>query len=907
MDPLSIAASVAGLLGAGAKLIAIMSPIVHNGDAPPLCRSVLTDLCDVTAILHQLEHFLAGRLLGGRSVPPERRELVLFEQLAAALTGCVITKDELETLVDDLGLVYNGTGVTGTFDRARWMHKEKDIARVLSRLQNHKSSLNCMLTIFSAGSIADINNSVVRLYALVEQAVASDSTLSARLARLEGADSMVGRPDTEVGTVRACGSDGGDAHSIRTVRQLQSGDQNLPHADFAEVGAQLSSLAFELEMALQSSRVYRRQLITSDGHSETSVTTSTRRRAAASIFSAISLADISNLSQYSLPILIQEVGNNRWYIQMGRPANDLPGSDGGDGPERYAATNGRAQNSPRRAPDNRTNGSDQLTAFQGEHSSSNSRRKERQHYAPAPHHGVVPQRGGSSRDPRASGAPTVLPVRTHTGASTTVSSSKDPSREASEIMHSILISQPEVDIEREKERLASDHGVDDAAPPPVVAPAETRGARSRHDHSKREKHTKFGEYILGNTIGKGEFSKVKLAWKQEGGVRVAIKLIKKGAHGSNLSHMSGIMREVHILKHLTHPNIVRLHRMNESERHYGIILEYASGGDLFDYILRNRYIKDHAARRLFAQLVSGVGYMHKKGIVHRDLKLENLLLDRNRNIIITNFGFANTFNPNEELTEEEEEGLWDKEFVKKMGLDKIGLDNPRKGDLMLTKLGSPCYAAPELVVTDLLYTGRKVDVWSCGVILYAMLAGHLPFDDDPANTEGDNINLLYKYIVSTPLTFPEYVTPHARDLLRRILVPNPRRRADLVEVARHSWLSEYAHVVELVIISTTTHTEIRNSTVPAEDAGENGSVVRSASVRESLKKTPASLAAGGLATKQGGVHQGAGHARQQDNKRRTVQVEYVAPTTQAQRGEPSNTQSTLKQTREDTGGNDDCG
>ena len=85
-----------------------------------------------------------------------------------------------------------------------------------------------------------------------------------------------------------------------------------------------------------------------------------------------------------------------------------------------------------------------------------------------------------------------------------------------------------------------------------------------------------------------------------------------------------------------------------------------------------------------------------------------------------------------------------------------------------------------------------------------MLAGYLPFDDDPANPEGDNINLLYKYIVSTPLTFPEYVTPHARDLLRRILVPDPRKRADLFEVARHSWLSDYAHVVAHVTSSTTT-------------------------------------------------------------------------------------------------------
>jgi protein-serine/threonine kinase len=181
--------------------------------------------------------------------------------------------------------------------------------------------------------------------------------------------------------------------------------------------------------------------------------------------------------------------------------------------------------------------------------------------------------------------------------------------------------------------------------------------------------------------------------------------------------MAKIMREVAILKQLTHPNIVRLHKMEESERHFGIVLEYASGGELFDYILNHRYLKDNAARRLFAQLVSGVGYLHKKGIVHRDLKLENLLLDRNRNIIITDFGFANTFDPSEELTEEEELNLTDREFVKRLGLDKVKPNGSRKGDLMQTSCGSPCYAAPELVVSDSLYTGRKVDVWSCGVIL----------------------------------------------------------------------------------------------------------------------------------------------------------------------------------------------
>lgn len=172
-----------------------------------------------------------------------------------------------------------------------------------------------------------------------------------------------------------------------------------------------------------------------------------------------------------------------------------------------------------------------------------------------------------------------------------------------------------------------------------------------------------------------------------------------------------------------------------------------------------------------------------------------------------------------------------------------------------------------------------------------MLAGYLPFDDDPANPEGDNINLLYKYIVNTPLTFPEYVTPHARDLLRRILVPNPRKRADLFEVARHSWLSEYAHVVEFITSSTTTSGEIQNTTVPAED--DPPTVARSSSVREASnrKTTSAAPAIGGLTSKQGTVDpeaEAAAHAKQQrDNKRRTVQVEYVAPNTQTQRGEPA--------------------
>lgn len=484
----------------------------------------------------------------------------------------------------------------------------------------------------------------------------------------------------------------------------------------------------------------------------------------------------------------------------------------------------------------------------------------------------------TSRDSRA--APVSLPIHPHPAGSS------KPSREASENLIRAISNAEEPQTHDSRQLPATTH-VDDSAMSGGAQDDQRRSGRSRHDHSRSHKATsKFGDFILGNTIGEGEFGKVKLGWKQDSNVQVAIKLIKRDTVGTNPSRLAKIRREVTILRGIHHPNIVQLIDMVETDRYIGIILEYASGGELFDYILNHRYLKDNSARRLFSQLVSGVGYLHKKGIVHRDLKLENLLLDKNRNIIITDFGFANTFDPHEELAEEEELNLSDKDWVKRAGLDRLKPNGMRKGDLMQTSCGSPCYAAPELVVSDSLYTGRKVDVWSCGVILYAMLAGYLPFDDDPANPEGDNINLLYKYIVSTPLTFPEYVTPHARDLLRRILVPNPRKRADLFEVARHSWLSEYAHLVEFITSSTTLPSDIQNTTSP-EEFVEPPMVTRSASVRENAKqKSSPGAAVGGLAKATGKIDPEAEHAQRtpKDAKRRTVQVEYVAPSTQTQRG-----------------------
>ena len=282
------------------------------------------------------------------------------------------------------------------------------------------------------------------------------------------------------------------------------------------------------------------------------------------------------------------------------------------------------------------------------------------------------------------------------------------------------------------------------------------------------REVRFGAYTLGATLGEGEFGKVKLGWRKDGQQlnQVAIKLIKRASIVKDSESEIKVHREINSLKLLNHPNIVHLVEVMKSAKYIGIVLEYASGGELFDYILTNKCLKENEAKKLFAQLVSGVDYMHAKGLVHRDLKLENLLLDKHKNVIISDFGFVNSYSRD-------------------------------RGDMMKTSCGSPCYAAPELVLSQAPYEGKKVDIWSLGVILYAMLAGYLPFDDDPENEDGSDIMRLYHYICRTPLTFPEYILPLPRDLLRRIIVPDPRKRQSMSGVMSHPWLASYSNLLSI--------------------------------------------------------------------------------------------------------------
>lgn len=296
--------------------------------------------------------------------------------------------------------------------------------------------------------------------------------------------------------------------------------------------------------------------------------------------------------------------------------------------------------------------------------------------------------------------------------------------------------------------------------------ASTIGTSTAGKRVHRE--VRFGAYVLGSTLGEGEFGKVKLGWRKDGKhpSQVAIKLIKRDSIKKDSESEIKIHREINSLRLLGHPNIVNLVEVLKSGKYIGIVLEYANGGELFDYILHHKYLKENVAKKLFAQLVSGVDYMHLKGLIHRDLKLENLLLDKHKNIIISDFGFVNSYNRD-------------------------------RNDLMKTSCGSPCYAAPELVLTQSPYSGRKVDIWSLGVILYAMLSGYLPFDDDAENEDSADIVRLYHYICSTPLTFPEYVSPLARDLLRKIIVSDPEKRIGMDEIRNHPWLAPHANLLSI--------------------------------------------------------------------------------------------------------------
>uniref|UniRef100_A0A6Q2XTL0 MAP/microtubule affinity-regulating kinase 3 n=1 Tax=Esox lucius TaxID=8010 RepID=A0A6Q2XTL0_ESOLU len=263
------------------------------------------------------------------------------------------------------------------------------------------------------------------------------------------------------------------------------------------------------------------------------------------------------------------------------------------------------------------------------------------------------------------------------------------------------------------------------------------GARCRISiASCADEQPHIGNYRLLKTIGKGNFAKVKLARHILTGREVAIKIIDKTQ--LNPTSLQKLFREVRIMKILNHPNIVKLFEVIETEKTLYLIMEYASGGEVFDYLVAHGRMKEKEARAKFRQIVSAVQYCHQKHIVHRDLKAENLLLDADMNIKIADFGFSNEFT---------------------------------MGNKLDTFCGSPPYAAPELFQGKK-YDGPEVDVWSLGVILYTLVSGSLPFD-------GQNLKELRERVLRGKYRIPFYMSTDCENLLKRFLVLNPAKRGTL--------------------------------------------------------------------------------------------------------------------------------
>ncbi|XVF28108.1 hypothetical protein REPUB_Repub15cG0000700 [Reevesia pubescens] len=282
------------------------------------------------------------------------------------------------------------------------------------------------------------------------------------------------------------------------------------------------------------------------------------------------------------------------------------------------------------------------------------------------------------------------------------------------------------------------------------------GSKRTIEGEEKKKKTKkgileLGNYELGKTLGEGNFAKVKLANNLHSGLVFAVKILDKSKL-IQLNITNQIKREIATLKLLKHPNVVRLHEVLASKTKIYMVLEYATGGELFDRIASKGKLSEAEGRKFFQQLIDGVSYCHDKGVFHRDLKLENVLIDAKGNIKISDFGLS--------------------------ALPQ----HIREDGLLHTTCGSPNYVAPEILANKG-YDGATSDIWSCGVILYVILTGYLPFDDR-------NLAVLYQKIFKGDTQIPKWLSSGARNMIRRILDPNPDNRITMAGIKDDEWFKQ---------------------------------------------------------------------------------------------------------------------
>ncbi|XP_023524208.1 CBL-interacting serine/threonine-protein kinase 5-like [Cucurbita pepo subsp. pepo] len=264
---------------------------------------------------------------------------------------------------------------------------------------------------------------------------------------------------------------------------------------------------------------------------------------------------------------------------------------------------------------------------------------------------------------------------------------------------------------------------------------------------EEDRNVLFGKYEIGKLLGKGTFAKVYYGKELESGESVAIKVLNKNQVRKE-GMMEQIKREISVMRLVRHPNIVELREVMATKTKIFFVMDYVRGGELFAKVARGR-LKEDVARKYFQQLISAVDYCHSRGVSHRDLKPENLLLDENGDLKISDFGLS-------ALPEQ-----------------------LRNDGLLHTQCGTPAYVAPE-VLRRKGYDGAKADIWSCGVILYVLLAGFLPFQDE-------DIITMFKKVFKAEFECPPWFSAESKRLISKVLVVDPERRITIGEMTRVPW------------------------------------------------------------------------------------------------------------------------
>ncbi|KAE9585589.1 hypothetical protein Lal_00009782 [Lupinus albus] len=275
----------------------------------------------------------------------------------------------------------------------------------------------------------------------------------------------------------------------------------------------------------------------------------------------------------------------------------------------------------------------------------------------------------------------------------------------------------------------------------------TNTSSDEENNNNNNRNIIFNKYEIGKVLGQGNFAKVYHGRNLATNENVAIKVIKKDRLKKE-SLVKQIKREVSVMHLVRHPNIVQLKEVMATKAKIFMVVEYVKGGELFAKVTKGKMDEDEA-RKYFQQLISAVDFCHSRGVTHRDLKPENLLLDENQDLKVSDFGLS-------------------------------ALPEQRRSDGMLvTPCGTPAYVAPE-VLKKKGYDGSKADIWSCGVILYALLSGYLPF-------QGENVLRIYRKSFKADYAFPEWISPQAKNLISKLLVVNPEKRYSIDDITKHPW------------------------------------------------------------------------------------------------------------------------